>query len=65
MNVPTCLDELVDWTEEATLTAIRLADVNVLSPDTTISRPVCFIPLVKTGVCRLKGERILFVQYEL
>lgn len=52
-TVPSCLDELVDWTEEATLIVNRLATsagINVLSEASIDpANPICFIPFVKTG----------------
>lgn len=57
MTVPTCLDELIDWTEEASLLVNDLtrAGVKVLSAEDT-DNPVCFIPLVLTGDSETTGE---------
>ena len=57
MTVPACLDELVDWADEATLTVNYLAraGVNVLvNADTDMA--VCFTPLILTGTADANGE---------
>lgn len=56
MTVPLCLDELVDWTEEATLTVNRLADTGVNTVLMDTEKPVCFVPLARIGDTDKKGE---------
>ena len=59
LTVPTCIDELVDWTREATLLVndMQSAGVNVLSMGgNTDNEPVCFIPMVLTRHTETDGK---------
>jgi hypothetical protein len=47
MTVPSCLDELVDWTEEATATANRLTHAGINVGINSV-HPISFVPFVMT-----------------
>lgn len=47
MTVPTCLDELVDWTEEATATANHLTRAGINVGINSVN-PIFFVPFIMT-----------------
>ena len=48
MTVPSCLDELVDWTEEATATANHLTRDAGINVGINSVHPISFVPFIMT-----------------
>ena len=58
MTVPTCLDELVDWTEEATAMANHLTRAGINVGINNVN-PISFVPFVLTRNSESQG--VLFI----
>lgn len=58
LTVPTCLDELVDWTEEATATANHLTHTGI-NVGIHTTNPISFVPFVMTRKIESQGTFIV------